>query len=75
MSPNKESEVPKTCPAYPPEYRDQIIALAHSGRTPEDLATECEPSAQTIRTWTVKKGPPDGGPFDDLLLLCRDGGI
>lgn len=42
--------MPKTRPAYPSEYRDQIIALARSGRSPESLAAEFEPSAQTIRT-------------------------
>ncbi|CAM4313388.1 Transposase family protein [Nocardiopsis rhodophaea] len=52
--------MPKTRPAYPPEYREQIISLARSGRTPEDLAREFEPSAQTIRTW-VAQAQTDAG--------------
>ena len=36
---------------YPVEFRQQLIALVRSGRTPESLATEFEPSAQTIRNW------------------------
>ena len=67
--------MPKTRPAYPPEYRDQIIALARSGRTPEDLATEFEPSAQTIRTWTkqaqIDTGQIEGTTSDDKSELAR----
>ena len=67
--------MPKTRPAYPPEYRDQIIALAHSGRTPEDLATEFEPSAQTIRTWIkqarIDTGQQEGTTSDDKTELAR----
>lgn len=39
----------KTRPAYPPEFRRRLIELVHSGRTPEALAREFEPSAQSIR--------------------------
>jgi transposase len=31
--------------------RDQLIALVRAGRTPDELAQEFEPSAQTIRNW------------------------
>jgi transposase len=50
LSPNEEIEVPKTRPAYQPEYRHQIIALARSGRSPANLVAEFESSAQTIPT-------------------------
>ena len=67
--------MPKTRPAYPPEYRDQIIALARSGRTPEDLAAEFEPSAQTIRTWIkqakIDSGQIEGTTSDDKTELAR----
>ena len=43
--------MPRTRPAYPPEFRRQIVELVRAGRTPEELAKEFEPSAQTIRTW------------------------
>lgn len=39
---------------YPPEFRQQLIALVRAGRTPESLAKEFEPSAQAIRNWTVQ---------------------
>jgi transposase len=47
----EESIVPRTRPSYPPEFRRQIMELVRAGRTPEELAKEFEPSAQTIRTW------------------------
>ncbi|MCX4405867.1 MULTISPECIES: transposase [unclassified Streptomyces] len=43
--------MPRTRPAYPPEFRRQIVELVRASRSPEDLAKEFEPSAQTIRTW------------------------
>ncbi|MFV2198952.1 transposase [Nocardiopsis sp. LOL_012] len=67
--------MPKTRPAYPPEYRDQIIALARSGRGPKDLAAEFELSAQTIRTWIkqaqVDSGQVEGTTSDDKAELAR----
>jgi transposase len=45
--------MPQTKPPYPPEYRQQMVQLVHSGRSPEALAQEFEPSAQTIRNWVV----------------------
>lgn len=67
--------MPKTRPAYPPEYRDQIIALARSGRSPEDLAAEFEPSSQTIRTWIkqakIDSGRQEGTTSDDKAELAR----
>jgi transposase len=43
--------MPRTRPAYPPEFRVQIVALARAGRRVEDLAREFEPCAHTIRGW------------------------
>ena len=51
---------------YPPEFRQQLIARARAGRTPEALAKEFEPSAQTIRNW-VAQADRDGGRRDDGL--------
>ncbi|MBA2291544.1 MAG: transposase [Gemmatimonadales bacterium] len=39
---------------YPTEFRQQLIALVQAGRTPESLAKEFEPSAQTIRNWAAQ---------------------
>jgi transposase-like protein len=51
---------------YPPEFRQQLIALVRAGRTPESLAKEFEPSAQTIRNWAVQ-ADRDGGLRTDGL--------
>ena len=37
--------------AYPSEFRRQMVELVRAGRTPEELAREFEPTAQSIRNW------------------------
>jgi len=58
--------MPKTRPAYPPEFRHQLIELVAAGRTPEDLAEEFEPTAQTIRNWVAQAGRDAGQRRDGL---------
>jgi transposase len=53
-------------PAYAPEFRQKLIELVGTGRSPEELAKEFEPSAQTIRNW-VKRAEADGGKRRDVL--------
>ena len=43
--------MPKKRKQYPLEYRRRMVDLARSGRSPEALAREFEPSAPTIRNW------------------------
>jgi transposase len=47
------------------EFRRQMVELVHAGRTPEELAHEFEPTAQSIRNWVVQwdrnAGRGDGG--------------
>jgi len=43
--------MPKTRPPYPPQFRARLIELARTGRTPEELGRQFEPSAQTIRNF------------------------
>jgi transposase len=57
--------MPRTRPAYPPEFRAQIIALARAGRSVEGLAREFEPSAHTIRTWVRAADRYSGGATAD----------
>ncbi len=51
--------------AYAPEFRRQLVELVHAGRTPEELAREFEPTAQSIRNWVAQSerhaGRGDGG--------------
>jgi len=46
--------MPKSRPPYPAEYRRQMVDLVRSGRTPESLAREYEPSAVAIRHWVAQ---------------------
>jgi transposase-like protein len=51
---------------YPPEFRSRMIVLVRSGRSPEDLAKEFEPSGQTIRNWVQQADRDDGLRHDGL---------
>jgi transposase len=56
----------KSHPAYPEEFRRQILELVRAGRTPDELAEEFEPTAQTIRNW-IKQSELDHGQRRDGL--------
>ena len=52
--------MPRFRSAYPPEFRRQLVELVRSGRTPEELSREFEPTAQSIANW-VKQADRDAG--------------
>ena len=56
--------MPKSRPPYAPEFRQQMIELVGTGRTPESLSREFEPSAQAIHNW-VRQAERDDGRRDD----------
>src|SRR5512145_3226713 len=56
--------------SYPLEFRNQLIELVRAGRTPEELAREFEPSAQTIRNWVIQ-AERDGGQRSDGLTTAE----
>jgi len=56
--------MPRTHPRYPEEFRQQILELARAGRSPDELAKEFEPTAQTIRNW-IKQSELDHGQRQD----------
>jgi transposase len=58
--------MPKSHPPYPEEFRQQILELIQAGRTPDELAAEFEPTAQTIRNW-IKQAELDNGQRHDGL--------
>jgi len=58
--------MPKSHPPYPEEFRQQILELIRAGRTPDELAEEFEPTAQTIRNW-IKRVELDNGQRHDGL--------
>lgn len=53
---------------YPSEYRRHMVDLVRSGRSPEALAKEFEPSAPTIRGWAKQ------ADLDELRCLKREVG-
>jgi transposase len=76
----EESTMSKTRRAYASEFRRQMVELVHAGQTPEELAHEFEPTAQTIRNWVAQTardaGRGDGGltttERDELNRLRRE---
>ena len=62
----------RTRPAYPPEFREQMVALVRAGREPEELAREFEPSAQLIRNWVVQADLDGGRRTDGLTTQERE---
>lgn len=65
MAKSRRSHTPKPRQPYAPEFRHQMVELVRAGRSPEELAREFEPSAQTIRNWVAQTardaGRGDGG--------------
>ena len=66
MTREEEATIPNTHRPYAPEFRQQMVELVRSGRTPEELALEYEPSAGAIRNWVVQQ-ERDAGRRDDGL--------
>ena len=73
--------MPRFRPAYPPEFRRQMVELVRSGRTPEELAREFEPTAQSIAKWVLEADRAEAGgravalsgaERDELTRLRRD---
>ena len=63
--------MPRTRPPYSPEFRQQIIELVQAGRSPEELAREFEPTAQTIGNWVKQADLDDGRRQDGLTTAER----
>ena len=61
--------MPNSRRSYPPEFRRQMIELVQAGRSPEELAREFEPTAQSIRNW-VTQAKRDGGRGDGGLTVA-----
>ena len=58
--------MPKSRRPYPAEYRERMIELVRSGRSPESLAREFEPSGQCIRNWVAQAEREAGRRADGL---------
>jgi transposase len=60
----------KTRPPYSPEFRRQMVELVLAGRSPEELAREFEPMAQSIKNW-VGRVEREGGRGDGGLTTAE----
>jgi transposase len=58
--------VPRTRPAYPPEFRREAVELVRQGRSIPDVAESLGVSPQSLRNW-VKQAQLDRGERDDGL--------
>ncbi len=57
---------------YPAEYRQQMVDLVRSGRSPDQLAREFEPSAQSIRNWVAQADRDEGRRSDGSTTAERE---
>ena len=57
---------------YPAEFRRRMVELVRAGRSPEDLAKEFEPSANTIRKWATQADIDEGLRADGLTTAERN---
>ena len=64
--------MPKSRPPYPAEFRRQMVELVRTGRTPDELSREFEPSAEAIRQWVKQADRDDGRRADGLTSAERD---
>ena len=58
------SDVPRTRPAYPEDFRREAVELLRQGRTPGELAKALGVSPQTLRNWR-RQDQLDHGERDD----------
>ena len=56
--------MPRHRPPYPAEFHRQMVDLVRSGRTPQELSREFEPTAQSIANW-VRQADRDAGRRSD----------
>jgi transposase len=66
------SVVPRTRPAYPPEFRREAIELLRAGRSPRELSESLGVSEQRLRNWRRqdqidRHGRDDGVTTDERV--------
>ena len=64
--------MPKNYCPYAPEFRRQMVDLVRSGRTPEELSREFEPTAQAIWNWVHQADRDEGRKHDGPTSAERE---
>jgi transposase len=69
--------MPRHRPAYPTEFREQIVDLHRAGRSIRDLAREFEPTEASIRAWVEQADTSPGSRVaeaerDELKRLRKE---
>jgi transposase len=64
--------MPRTRPPYPPEFREQIVALVRAGRSPEELGREYQPTEPTIRSWVAQADRDHGVRTDGVTSAEKE---
>ncbi|WP_299821449.1 hypothetical protein [uncultured Jannaschia sp.] len=59
-------------PAYPPEFRRQMVDLVRASRTPEDLSLEFEPSSASIAEWARRAEAAEGKRIGTMTSAERE---
>ena len=57
---------------YAPEFKQQMVELVRSWRSPDELAKEFEPTAQSIRNWVAQADRDEGRRSDGLTTDERE---
>lgn len=64
--------MPRGNKRYPLEFRQQIVELVRSGRTPRELSKEFGPAPSTIRSWVIQADRDEGRRTDGLTSAERE---
>ena len=64
--------MPRSRSPYPATFRQQMVELVRSGRTPMELAREFEPTAESIRNWVAQAERDAGERTDGLRSEDRE---
>jgi transposase len=62
--------MPRTRPAYPPEFRSEAVQMVRSGRSVPDVADALGVSQQSLRNW-VRQAQLDARERDDGLTTAE----
>ncbi len=64
--------MPRSHTPYPAEFRQRMVELVRSGRSPDELAEKFEPTAQSIRNWVAQADRDLGRRQDGLTTEERE---